>query len=308
MNLRTIDLNLLPVFEAIYVERSLTRASEALHITQPAVSNALARLRAALGDPLFVRAARGMAPTPAADALIGPVREALARLRSGLDQRTRFDPATSERVFSAAMGEVAAAALAPALAARLEKAAPEVRFNIVQFEREKVARELAGGAIDFAVDIPSVSRGDLDSESFTTADSLVCVFRRQHPALKKALTLARFLALRLIVVSARRTGRTVLDLALAERGERVRPAMRLTRYAEAFDVVRATDMALVAPISVARRHDVAARALPFVALSPELKLFWRREARHDPAIGWARDELLAVARSIWNPAGSDARH
>lgn len=297
MNLRTIDLNLLPVFEAIYVERSLTRASEALHVTQPAVSNALVRLRAALGDPLFVRAARGMTPTPAAEALIGPVREALTRLRSGLDQRTRFDPANSERVFSAAMGEVAAAALVPALAARLEKIAPSVRFTILHVEREKVARELAAGTIDFAVDIPSASRGDLDNAPLTDGDSMVCVFRRRHPALRTPLTLARFLTLRLIVVSARRTGRTVLDLALAEHGERVRPAMRLPRYAEAFDVVRATDLVLVAPRSVASRPDVVARDLPFAASSPGLKLFWRREARHDPAIAWARDELLTAARA-----------
>ena len=109
-------------------------------------------------------------------------------------------------------------------------------------------------------------------------------------------------------MSARRTGRTALDLALAEHGERIRPVMRLTRYAEAFDVVRATDMALVAPVSVVRRQDVVARDLPFAAPSPELTLFWRREARHDPAIAWARDEILTAARANWRPVGSDARH
>jgi DNA-binding transcriptional LysR family regulator len=89
----------------------------------------------------------------------------------------------------------------------------------------------------------------------------------------------------------------VLDLAPADHAARARPVMRLARYAEAFDVVRATDMALVAPLSVAHRHDVVARELPFAAPTPGLKLFWRREARHDAAIAWARDELLTVARA-----------
>ena len=86
MNLRGIDLNLLPIFEAIYTERSLTRASEVLHVTQPALSNALVRLRRAFGDPLFIRSGRGMTPTTEAEQLIGPVRDAMARLRAGLDR------------------------------------------------------------------------------------------------------------------------------------------------------------------------------------------------------------------------------
>jgi DNA-binding transcriptional LysR family regulator len=295
MNLRALDLNLLPVFEAIYMERSLTRASETLHITQPAVSNALARMRVALGDPLFVREARGMAPTPAAQALIGPVREALARLRSGLGQRARFDPATSERAFNISMGEVVAGLLAPVLAARLEKVAPGVRLNILQLEREKIARELAGGGLDFAVDIAAIARPELESAPLPDGDRYVCAFRRGHPALRGKLTLMKFLALRIVVASSRRSGRTALDLALADVGERIRPVLRLPHHAAAFEAVRASDLALVAPYSVARRHDVLLRELPFKAPSFGLKLFWRREARHDPAHAWAREELLRAA-------------
>src|SRR5258705_6629050 len=128
MNLRSLDLNLLPIFEAIYVERSLTRASEVLHVTQPAVSNALVRLRSAFGDPLFIRSGRGMIPTPEAEQLIGTVREALSRLRSGLDRGRGFDPTSSERAFNIAAGEAAAAALWPAFARRLAEAAPRLRF------------------------------------------------------------------------------------------------------------------------------------------------------------------------------------
>src|SRR5262245_50812510 len=129
MNLRGIDLNLLPVFEAVYVERSLTRAGEVLNVTQPAVSNALARLREAFGDPLFVRAGRGVAPTPKAQTLISPVREALTRLRSGLDPASAFDPKTSERAFNIASRDTSSSIIMPALAKKLGKVAPLVRIN-----------------------------------------------------------------------------------------------------------------------------------------------------------------------------------
>jgi DNA-binding transcriptional LysR family regulator len=295
LDLRTIDLNLLPIFEAIYAERSLTRASETLHVTQPAVSNALARLRAALEDPLFIREARSMVPTPAAEALIGPVREALTRLRSGLGARTRFDPATSQRVFSVAMGDVAASTIAPAIARRLA-AAPGVRFNIVQIERAKVAHELATGGIDFAVDIPVVARADLESVPTGTSARYVCVLRRGHPEARGRLTLPRFLALQHVVVSSRRSGRTALDHALAALGERVRAAMRMAHYHAAFEVVKASDLALTAPQSIAQQFDVMRRPLPFAVPSPGFHLFWRRDARHDPAHVWGRQTLLDAAR------------
>jgi DNA-binding transcriptional LysR family regulator len=295
LNLRTVDLNLLPIFEAIYAERSLTRAGETLHLTQPAVSNALVRLRAALDDPLFVREARSMVPTPAAEALIGPVREALTRLRSGLGARARFEPGSSQRVFNVAMGDVAAATIAPVIARRLA-ATPGVRFNIVQIERSKVAHELGTGGVDFAVDIPVVARADLESASMGKSARYVCALRRDHPAARGKLTLPRFLALQHVLVSSRRSGRTALDHALAAVGERVRAAMRMAHYHAAFEVVKAGDMALTAPHSIAQQFDVALRPLPFAVPSHGFHLFWRRDARHDPAHVWGRQALLEAAR------------
>jgi hypothetical protein len=123
MNLRSLDLNLLPVLEAIHTERSLTRASESLHITQPAVSNALARLRLHFEDPLFVREGRGVKPTAMAEALMPAVREALDRLRAGLEPRSEFDPARSTRVFNISARDASAYMLAAPLARRLDAGA-----------------------------------------------------------------------------------------------------------------------------------------------------------------------------------------
>ena len=294
MNLRSIDLNLLPVLEAIYVERSLTRAGEVLHVTQPAISNALARLRKAFGDPLFVRSARGMTPTPAAEALIGPVREALAKLRSGLDSRASFDPKTSDRTFNLAMRDIAPSMLMPVLARRLDQAAPGVRIHCHQVDRSDIPAELASGRLDFAIDIPALARPDLDSSPLFS-DRLVCVLRRGHPAAKQRLTLKRFLEMRHVVVSSRRSGRTLTDEALSRVGERLRPVMRLPHYQPAFHVVMSSDLALVAPLYLARRYHVARLEVPFRAAGLDLLLFWRRAAADEPAMRWARGELVAAA-------------
>lgn len=296
MNLRGLDLNLLPVFEAVYSEGGITRASERLNLTQPAVSNALTRLRAALGDPLFVRSARGMAPTPAAQAMIGPVREALGRLRSGLD-RQAFDPATSQRVFSIAVGDIAAAAIIPVLARMLEKEKATVSFNWQQVARPDIPGEFVAGRLELAMDIPALARPELDSVRLFS-DRYVCALRQGHSCADGKFTLANFLALRHITVSSRRTGRGVVDVALGRIGKRIAPAMRMPHFQPAFHAVMASDLALVAPVSLARRYDVAIRELPMETPELDLMLFWRRDAAGDAGLAWARDRILeAVAQT-----------
>jgi DNA-binding transcriptional LysR family regulator len=293
MNLRAIDLNLLPVFEAVYVARSLTRAAEQLNMTQPAASNALARLRAAFGDELFVRAGRGMSPTPAAQALIAPVREALGRLRAGLESRDAFAPEHSERVFNIAVRDAAASALLPLLAQAMA-AAPGVRVQCHPVDRADIARELASGRLDFAIDVPVLARPELDS-ALLFRDRYGLALRRGHPRARGRLTLSAFLELRHILVSSRRAGRTLIEAALAREGKRLRPAMRLDHYQPAFHTVMASDLALVAPVSLARRYDVAVRPLPFAAPELETLLFWRRDA-DEAASRWARDLIIAAGR------------
>src|SRR5262249_48872915 len=113
----------------------------------------------------------------------------------------------------------------------------------------------------------------------------------------RKLSLETFLTLRHLAVSSRRSGRTLLDDVLARAGERVKPAMRLPHYQPAFHVVMSSDLALVAPLSVARRYDVALRDLPFAAPALHLLLFWRRDAAEEPALRWARGEMIAAAQT-----------
>jgi DNA-binding transcriptional LysR family regulator len=296
MNLRGLDLNLLPVFEAVYAQGSITRAAEQLHLTQPAVSNALTRLREALGDPLFVRVRAGVAPTPAAQALIGSVRDALTRLRAGLGRQAGFDPATSDRLFNIASRDVSASAIIPRLARVLDKSAASVRFTWAAMDRADVAAEFAAGRIDFAIDIPALARPEYDSAQLSS-DPYVCVLRKGHPRAKGKFGLREFMSLRHLTVSSRRTGKGVVDVALSRIGERIRPVLRLPYFQPAVHAVMESDLALCAPLSLARRYDVAIRDLPFRADTIDLLLFWRRDAAGDAGMVWARDLLIASAKS-----------
>jgi len=304
MNLRGLDLNLLPVFEAVYAEGGITRAAERLNLTQPAVSNALARLRAAFNDQLFVRSASGMAPTPTAQALIGPVREALGRLRSGLDRQGGFDATTSDRVFSIAAGDIAAAAAIPVLARMLEDENAGVSFHWLQIARPDIPSEFAAGRLDFAIDIPALARPDLASLKLLS-DRYVCVLRKGHARAAGRFTLTQFLALRHITVSARRTGKGVVDVALSRIGERLKPAMRMSHFQPAFHAVMASDLALAAPLSLAKRYDVVLRDLPFEAPGLDLMLFWRRDAAGDAGLAWARERLVAAVAKTEAAAPGD---
>ena len=151
LNFRSLDLNLLRVFDEVMAERSLTRAAHKLSITQPAVSNAMRRLRDALGDELVVRSGQGVEPTPRGLALWPPVREALAHLQESLAPG-HFDPATAESTFVLAMADATAATLVPDLVQIIEREAPGISIRVLPLtsrdprrQREDVAGDLAVG-------------------------------------------------------------------------------------------------------------------------------------------------------------------
>jgi len=306
LKLTGIDLNLFVAFEAIYAERNLTRAADILNVTQPAVSNALARLRATFGDPLFERRGGAMAPTAVSQSLIGPVRQALARLRSGLDQRTAFDPATSDRTFHIALRDTSAAMLLPALARHLEAEAPRVQVQCHLVDRAEIAPELAAGTLDLAIDIPQMARSDLSSAPLI-ADRYVCVLRRGHPAARGEMTLERFVALRQIAISGRRRGRTLVEAALARMGRTPNTVLRVPTFQMAMEVVRASDVIAAAPHLLAQGQDVAIRDLPFPAPTVESLLYWHRNAESDPGSQWMRDELLRLFAGAAGPVSRGGR-
>lgn len=296
MNLRALDLNLLPVLEAIYAERSLTRASEVLHITQPAVSNALSRLRAHFEDPLFVREGRGVKPTAMTEALMPAVREALDKLRTGLEPRSVFEPSRSTRVFNISCRDASAHILAPPIAQKLEAQAPGIRIAWSQIHRSAVSSELASGRLDLAIDIQDLRGPELERTLLSSTD-YACVLAKDHPLADKSLTVDSFFGLRHIAVSSRREGRSLIEEMARSMGHRITPVHRLPHYMPAMEVVRSTRLALVAPQPVAASTGLAVLKLPFEFTSPGSVLYWHREYAQDPALMWLRSIIIELSKT-----------
>lgn len=297
MNLRTLDLNLLPILEAIYTERSLTRASEFLHITQPAVSNALARLRTHFEDPLFVREGRGVKPTAMAEALMPAVRDALDRLRAGLEPRSSFEPSRSTRVFNISARDAGAYLIAPPLAERLQKEAPGIRIAWSQSPRAAISTELASGRLDLALDVADLRGTDLESLPVATSP-YVCILSPDHPLADGPLTEEAFFALQHIAVSSRREGRSLVEEIARARGYRVTPIHRMANHMPALEIVRRTQLALFAPRPVAKGAGLAVLDLPFDFPSPGTVLYWNRENTDDPALSWMRGLIQKAGASL----------
>ena len=163
MNIDRIDLNLLVVLETIYSEGGITRASEKLHLTQPAVSHSLARLRQLLDDPLFIRKGRQMVPTPKVRNMMGPLRQALRSISLTLNDADHFDPEVQTREFAVGVRNVTELTLMPELMTRVYENTPRIGINAVPLERGQLESDLASGALDAAIDIllpvgPAVSR------------------------------------------------------------------------------------------------------------------------------------------------------
>ncbi|PKP80448.1 MAG: LysR family transcriptional regulator [Alphaproteobacteria bacterium HGW-Alphaproteobacteria-18] len=297
MNLRSLDLNLLPVLEAIYAERSLTRASEVLHITQPAVSNALSRLRLHFEDPLFVREGRGVKPTAMTEALMPAIRESLDKLRNGLEPRSVFEPSRSTRVFNISSRDASAHILAPPIARRLEAQAPGVRISWSQPQRSAIASELASGRLDLAIDVQDLRGADLE-RVLLSSTNYVCALASNHPLANEPLTLDKFFSMRHIAVSSRREGRSLIEEMARSLGHRITPVHRLPHYQPALEVVRCTHLALAAPEPVTVGSGLAVLKMPFDFPSPGSMLYWHREYAQDPALIWLRGLIRDVSVTI----------
>ena len=190
LNLRGLDLNLLPVFEAVYEERSLSRAAERLSMTQSAVSHALSRLRSVFRDELFARQPRGVLPTPVADKIYAKLRGALGSVRDSITERRTFDPKTSARKLFVGISHPLGPMIAVRLRERLVRAAPGVEVGFSTRSRPiELERAMREGRIDAAVDWLVPERGQF-REITLFEDAVVAVARSGHPALRGTRSLS----------------------------------------------------------------------------------------------------------------------
>lgn len=297
-SLANIDLNLFRVFWEIYQAQNLTHAAAKLHLTQPAVSNALARLRSELDDPLFVREGRKMAPTPLAHRIAPEVDSALSALASALSgDRAAFSPEASSRSFSIGMRESPELVVVPRLATFLAEHAPQISFRSVRFERQKLARLLRASALDLAIDVRLPVPADIRVEPLFR-DTLMLAVRRRHPLCARLGSLDAWLSLRHVVVSARPRGPLIEDAVLAPLGIERNVAVRCQHYHAACLLVAQTDLALLLPRRYGEhfRTPLGLRLLPVPVALPELEiaLYFQARAERDPGLRWLLDAVLAA--------------
>lgn len=299
LHINRTDLNLFVVFDTIMAEGGITRASRRLHLSQPAISHALGRLRAMFDDPLFVRHGHAMTPTPLARQMAEPVRQALARLERTLNRAERFDAATAKKRFTIAMRDGLELALLPRVMREVTRAAPGVDIATVRADRREIEGELAAGTLDLVVDVllplpDEVRRQRLGPEK------IIVLARPGHPALKRGLDLDTYLAQEHIVVTGRRRGLSAEDYELGRHNLSRRVRLRCQHYFAACRVVQQTDLLLTMPEHYARLANAlyGNRALPFPLPSPGFDpyLYWHANAENDPANTWLRNLLQTAQR------------
>jgi DNA-binding transcriptional LysR family regulator len=311
MNFRTLDLNLLRVFDEVMAEGNLTRAARNLAMTQPAVSNALKRLRDSVDDQLFVRSGYGVEPTPYARAIWPAVRDSLSQLRSVIAP-TQFDPSSSRASFMLAMADATAALLMPGLLERIERDAPGVTLRVLPLTTRDPRRLLEQNEIDIALGhfpaamaalvLAAMQEGEPENFGHERLYSshYVCVMRRDHPLAKTRLSLDEYCAARHLLVSFSGRPYGFVDEALAELGRSRRVVLTVNQFFTAGQVVMRSDLLTVLP-----RHFLSAsgfgmrlaqRPLPMSMPEVHVDMLWHHRQDTRPEHAWLRQQILEVAR------------
>lgn len=301
MNLRSLDLNLLLVFDAIYGERSISRAAAKLHLSQPTVSNALARLRERLQDPLFERSAQGMLPTPRARKLAEPIRQALNTLEHGLRDDEEFDFARSEREFVIAVEDYGESVILPGFIRWLADVAPNLRMRIRAESSAQLAVELREGTVDLALDYFTLPDASYRHACVLT-ETLLSLSRRDHPLLGERMNLEQYLALRHVMLAAPANARPMIDLALAKRGLQRRIAMRVPHFISMPLMVLASDMICTLPRRMATLYadhfKLRAHAVPLRMPQFPVYLIWHQRLDADAGHQWFRTHLTEFCQRL----------
>ena len=300
MDIRKLDLNLLVVLEAIHAEGSLTRAAQRLHLSQPALSHSLARLREALDDPLFLRQGNRMVPTPRTQRLMGPLHEALDLIGDAVQEGARFDPTTARQEFRLGLRDVFEATTLPALLGHIAREAPGVRLASVRADRRELETDLADGRLDVALDVllPLAPDGDIRREPLSR-DRLMVVARQHHPAIRRGkLSLEDYLAAGHLLVSSRRRGPGFEDQELARLGHERQVVLRCQHYFAACRVVESTDYLLTMPAQYAAVANAGLAntliEMPVVLPPMDVYLYWHASRDSDPANRWLRESVRSL--------------
>ncbi len=298
MRLDRIDLNLFVVMDALYRERSVTKVATLLHLTQPAVSNALGRLRQTFDDQLFVRTPDGMMPTPVSDTVIGDVRRALDLLGKSVGVNAQFDPAKSEKEFHLGMNDLAEALILPPLRKKLKEQAPYVSITNYYVDRKNATEELKSGDLDVLLDAHVVNARELE-QTFLGELPYVVTMADEHPlARKRKITIEDYLKSEHLHVSSRRKGRGQVEIGLHSMGQKRSIVMRLHSYLVAERVAQQTDLLWTVPKVLANTTSLKTKTLPFDVEPLQWHLFWAKSTDDDPANRWLRQLISDIVNQV----------
>jgi DNA-binding transcriptional LysR family regulator len=305
MNLSGIDLNLLKVLDALITERNVTRAGLRLGRTQPAVSNALHRLRTLLGDELLVRSPGGLMLTSRAETLRKPLRDAIALLESCLTDEPEFDPAKASGTFRVSMPDGLGIAILPPLVIRLQKLAPRLAVQVLTSDREHALNHLEGNRIDLAIGWLDTKASHFSSQ-LLGEEKLHCVFRRNHPILKRRgkFDINTVLSYPHLVVTS--SGRTmaIFDELLVARKLKRNSTVIVTNFAVVPQLLDQSDMIGVYPKLAAdvlqSSSKLVRRPVPIDVGGLAMKMVWHIRHDRDQRHAWLRQEIKSL--------DSDLRH
>ena len=292
MKISSFDLNLFVILNAIYTEGSLTKAAEVVGITQPAVSNALSRLRERFDDDLFVRTGTGMVPTQKTENIISDIQSALSLMQQSVNQPNSFDPAITERNFKLSLGDITEGRVLPYMMKEIYKNAPNISVGSYNYRRIDQVHALATNNLDFVVD-PVIPDSDEINSYKVFQDYFVVIHREGHPIQQiKNLTVDDLLSQKFINVSNRRKGLHMVDLELEKTGHRRDIALRCQHFLIAPEIIRETDAVIMATHSFAKSND-----LPFVEIPQELPpmeyfLSWHKSDEGDGGHEWMKDLII----------------
>ena len=294
MKISSFDLNLFVIMNAIYTEGSLTKAAEVVGITQPAVSNALARLRERFNDDLFVRTGTGMVPTHKTEHMINDVQHALSLMQKSVNEPDEFDPETSQRTFRISLGDISEGRILPFLLEKINKTAPKISIESFFTTREDLVHALATNELNFAID-PVIPRSKDVLSKKVFEDRFVCAHRANHPLTKLPnFDMDALLSQKFINISNRKRGPALIDLELSKIQLQREVALRAQHFLVTPEIVRSTDLVLVCSQSFAKKHGLQFEELPLDVPKVEQYLIWHTSDDNDGSHIWMR-ELITEA-------------
>lgn len=321
MNFLTLDLNLLRIFDTVMIEQNLTRAADKLAMTQPAVSNALKRLRHAFGDELLIRTAYGVKPTPRAESIWPSVRDALQKLEAAIAPVT-FDPANFNASFRMAMADSTAAYWMPHLVREIEQNAPGINARMVPLVTRDPRSMLLHGDIDIAVGffpgvVSQLAGGQSSANSPVRHNSLytgryVCVMRKDHPLAKQPLTLESYCAAHHLLVSFSGRAHGLIDDILAPKNLKRHILLTVNQFFTAGRVVANSDLLTVLPqhliSSTGIENQLIWKELPMETPAVNVDMLWHERDARNPAHKWLRENLIELVEKTLNSDNPQIEH